>query len=85
LVVEVADSSLAIDRGTKARLYARTQIPCYWIVNLIDRQLEVLTNPGGPADAPAYGQRQVFGPDDDVPFVLEGTELARIAVRELLP
>lgn len=85
LVVEVAESSLSTDRGTKARLYARAQIPCYWIINLIDRQLEVLTNPGGPADAPAYDQRQVFGPDDDVPFVLDGTELARIAVRELLP
>lgn len=85
LFVEVADSSRAIDQGTKARLYARAGIPCYWIVNLIDRQLEVLTDPSGPADEPAYGQRQVFGPDDEVPFVLEGKELARIAVRELLP
>ena len=34
LVIEVADSSLAKDRGLKARLYAEAGIADYWIVNL---------------------------------------------------
>lgn len=85
LIVEVADTSRVIDRVTKARLYARAGIVCYWIVNLIDRQLEVFTDPSGQNDAPGYGKREVLGPDDEVPFVLEGREVARIAVRELLP
>ena len=34
LVVEVADSSAAFDRGIKAELYARHAIPEYWIVDI---------------------------------------------------
>ena len=30
LIVEVADSTLAFDRGEKASLYARTRIADYW-------------------------------------------------------
>ncbi|TMA97791.1 MAG: Uma2 family endonuclease [Deltaproteobacteria bacterium] len=41
LVVEVADSSLAQDRITKAALYARAGVPEYWIVNLRDDCVEV--------------------------------------------
>jgi Uma2 family endonuclease len=45
LLVEVAESSLADDRGTKATLYARAGIPDYWILNLVDRALEVCRDP----------------------------------------
>jgi Uma2 family endonuclease len=41
LIVEVADSSLAKDRGLKAGLYAASSVPEYWIVNLEDRAIEV--------------------------------------------
>lgn len=85
LLVEVADDSLARDRGVKKRLYARARIPFYWIVNLIDRQVEVYSKPSGPADKPDYRQRQVYGADDEVPVILDGQEIGRIAVRDLLP
>ena len=45
LVVEVAESSLAFDRCEKASLYARAGIADYWIVNLVDRALEVHREP----------------------------------------
>jgi Uma2 family endonuclease len=45
LVIEVADSSLAGDRGEKANLYAEANIADYWIVNLNDECIEVLRNP----------------------------------------
>ena len=45
LVVEVSDSTLSFDRGRKARLYARGGIADYWIVNLVDRRVEVMSNP----------------------------------------
>jgi Uma2 family endonuclease len=45
LIVEVADTSLAHDRGTKGPLYARAGIPEYWIVNLRDEVIEVYTRP----------------------------------------
>ena len=45
LVVEVADTSLAYDRTTKASLYAKAGMAEYWIVNLVNRQLEVHRHP----------------------------------------
>lgn len=45
LVVEVSDSSLKFDRDVKQKLYALAGIPEYWIVNLLDRILEVYTEP----------------------------------------
>jgi Uma2 family endonuclease len=41
LVIEVAEASLSYDRGRKARLYAECGVPEYWIVNLIERTVEV--------------------------------------------
>lgn len=45
LVVEVSDSTLVYDRTRKAAIYARAGIAEYWIVNLVDHQLEVHRNP----------------------------------------
>jgi Uma2 family endonuclease len=85
LVIEVADSSLDSDREHKGRIYARASIPVYWIVNIIDRQVEVYTSPSGPADEPAYNARQDFTPGQDVPLVLDGVEVAHIPVADVLP
>lgn len=45
LIIEVADSSLDKDRVQKSALYASAQIPEYWIVNLIDNQIEKYLSP----------------------------------------
>ena len=45
LVIEVADSSLAYDRTVKMPLYAQAGIAEAWIVNLIDRWIEVYREP----------------------------------------
>jgi Uma2 family endonuclease len=84
LLVEVADSSLTRDRGWKKRIYARARIPVYWIVNLVDCQVEVYTQPSGPAEQPDYAQRQELGLDDSVPVILDGQEVGRLAVRDFL-
>ena len=44
-IIEVSDSSLQYDRTTKKRLYARTGIPIYWIVNIPEQQLEIYQAP----------------------------------------
>ena len=85
LLVEVAETSLDRDRGWKKRIYAVARIPVYWIVNLVDRQVEVFTNPSGPGEQPDYGACQVFLPGDQVPVVLDRNEVGRIAVHDLLP
>lgn len=85
LIIEVADSSLTEDRRLKKRIYARDGIAVLWIVNLVDNRVEVYTDPTGPADQPDYRKRQDFSPIDSLPLLLEGRELGRIVVRDLLP
>lgn len=45
LLVEVSDSTLRYDQTKKARLYAKHDIPIYWIINLVKNQLEIYKNP----------------------------------------
>jgi Uma2 family endonuclease len=83
IVGEVADTSLRRDRGIKKRAYARAGIPIYWIINLQDRQVEIYTGP--TAEPPDYRDRQDYRETDEVPVLIEGKEVGRIPVRELLP
>jgi Uma2 family endonuclease len=85
LVVEVADTTLDYDLGLKLKQYALAEIPEYWVVNLVDRRVEVYTQPTGPDPHPAYRHRQDYGPGTTVPLVLDGQAIAQIAVDELLP
>jgi Uma2 family endonuclease len=67
LVVEVSDSTLAYDRGRKANLYAMRGIADYWIVNLVDGQLEVRRDPRPDPSQPlgyAYAGLTVLRPGD---------------------
>ena len=86
LVVEVADSTLRLDRRAKLPLYARARVPEYWIVNLVDRVLEVHRAPTGPVEAPAeprYGERVVIAHEGVVrPLAAPAAE---ITVADLLP
>jgi len=45
LVIEVADSSIRTDRGRKRRMYARTGIAEYWMVDLTADRMEVYRDP----------------------------------------
>jgi Uma2 family endonuclease len=85
LVVEVADSSLETDRDTKARLYARAGVPRYWIVNLGERQLEMMSEPSGPAAEPAFAAREVARAGERVALIIDGMTVGHIEVSDLLP
>jgi Uma2 family endonuclease len=85
LVVEVADSSLLRDQRDKTRIYARAGVPVYWIVNLVDRRIEVYTQPTGPTAVPAYQSFQTYQPGDAVPLVLDGVVVAAVPAADLLP
>jgi Uma2 family endonuclease len=45
LVVEVADSTLKYDTEVKDKIYARSGIPDYWVLDLKNRQLHIFRNP----------------------------------------
>ena len=86
LIVEVADASLAFDRGPKASLYARAGIEDYWIVNLIDRVVEVYRRPEPDPSISygwRYGSKTTVAPSSVViPLALPSI---RIAVADLVP
>jgi len=81
IVIEVSDSSLAFDRGIKLELYAEANIPEYWIVNLVENQVEVYTQPQGAA----YTTRTIYTTGQSVPLVLGGIAAGTIPVDDLLP
>lgn len=83
LFVEVADTTLAHDRGRKKRVYAKANIPQYWIINLVDCQIEVHGDPD--LDTGDYRKQKIFGLHDDVPFIVDGTTIGTIRLEQLLP
>jgi Uma2 family endonuclease len=86
LAIEVAESSLDFDRGEKSSLYARAGIADYWIVNLVDRVVEVYRDPTPAVAAPygwRYGSREVVSPPDSI--ALLAIPSARVTVSALLP
>ncbi len=86
LIIEVADTTYQKDKGVMMwRRYAAARIPCYWIVNLPLKQIEVYSDPSGKGKAAGYRTAVTYGPQDQVPVVLDGRELGRIAVRDVLP
>lgn len=85
LVVEVADTIIKRDRGTKKRVYARAGITVCWLVNLVNQQIEVYTQPTQSGKQPNYKQHQIYHRDDRLPVILNGGEIGQIAVREVLP
>jgi hypothetical protein len=60
-------------------------VPIYWIVDIGRRRLEIHSEPAGQAETAYYGLTQILGQDDEVALVLDGREIARFAVREILP
>jgi Uma2 family endonuclease len=86
LVVEVAESSLALDRDHKGSLYARAGVPDYWILNLLERVLEVYRDPVEDAARPfgwRYAARETLAAGAAAAPL--AAPAARIAVSDLLP
>lgn len=80
LIVEVADSSLSDDR-TQALLYAQNRIPVYWIINLVDRQIEVYSDPRPDG----YAMCDIYRSGQHVPVAVDGVIVGQIAVDDILP
>ncbi|PYN02241.1 MAG: hypothetical protein DME07_11350 [Candidatus Rokuibacteriota bacterium] len=86
LVIEVSESSLALDRDYKGSLYARAHLDDYWIVNLIDRVVEVYRQPVPDSSAPygwRYASREVLAHDASVELL--AVPSLRLRVSDLLP
>ncbi len=85
LLIEVADSSYSTDRGEKWRAYASARIPIYWIVNINQRLVEVYREPTGRGQNAAYRTTEIFGAESVVPVMIDGQNVGRVVVKEILP
>ena len=86
LIVEIAESSLAKDRTFKLALYARAGISDYWIVNLVDRVVEVYRQPVWSPSSPhgwRYASIAVARPPETI-TPLDAPH-SPVAVADLLP
>lgn len=75
LAIEVADSSLRYDRGTKARVYAAHGVAEYWIVEVDAQRLHVHRSPS--AHDSGYGSVQLL----DAPFTISPLALPALVLR----
>ena len=79
LVIEVSDTSLAYDRGTKANMYAAANVPETWVMNLVEDCIESFTGPGPNG----YANHTIYRRGDKIsPSTLPDVEFA---VDDLLP
>jgi Uma2 family endonuclease len=86
LVVEVSEFTLGLDRDRKGSLYAQANITDYWIVNLVQWQLEVYRNPIADPSHPVgfrYADRIILDPGDAIAPL--AAPHAKVAVADLLP
>ena len=80
LVVEVSDTTLANDRR-RVPTYGSAGIPVYWIVNLLDRKIEVYSGPSSSG----YSSRVDFQAGQNIPVVIDGVQVGSITVDDVLP
>ena len=86
LVVEISESSLALDRDHKGSLYARANVADYWIVNLAEQTLEVYRDPEADPAAPfGWRYRSVEVLRDEAFVSPLACSSASIRVRDVLP
>ncbi len=78
LLVQVSATNVSPDRQ-QGDLHGRSGIPVYWIVNPVNRQVEVYTDPG-PA---GYASRKDFPSGQRVPVVIDGRQTSQIAVDDI--
>lgn len=82
-VVEVADASLRRDRNVKQQIYADASIPAYMIVNLLDRLVEVYTQP--LKGTGRCGKAETLTPGQTVKVPASSGKTLNLPVRRLLP
>lgn len=85
LVGEVSDSTLNFDRTTKLSIYARSGIVEYWILNLVDKQLEIYREPELSADGAEGTYRVKLTREPSESVSLLAFPDIKISLKEIFP
>ena len=84
LLVEVAEATLSRDRNLKKQIYAPAGIPVYWIVNLVDKQIEVYSEPKTKGKSPTYLRRKEYGLTESIPILIAGKVIGEVSVASII-
>ena len=86
LVVEVSETTLDTDRvdRIRGRTYGSAGIAEYWIINLVDRCVEVYARPAAASEL-GYASRKIFRAGETIAVHVAGRDLGTLAVSDLLP
>jgi len=76
-IIEVADSSIKHDKEVKAPLYASYGIPVYWIIDIENNCIEVLTNPKGSD----YLANEIFQMGDSIVLLKKKLKVGDIIIQ----
>ena len=83
MVVEVSDTTLTTDRY-KARIYAEAGIPIYWIVNLVERVVEVYSLPILAGQTWGYAEQRSYEGDAPISVILAGQVVGQIRPNDII-
>lgn len=84
LVVEIAEASLPIDRTTKLQLYAQAAIPQYWIINLVEKFVEVYTLPSDSMHDLNYRRKRIYLRNEIIPLDLSDNATVMVPVEKFM-
>jgi len=87
LVIEVADTSLQMDREQKRPIYAQAGIDEYWVVNLNDNTIEVFRDPqqGNESNRARFQSHRILSFSDKIAVSLGDHSIGELKVSDLLP
>lgn len=83
-VIEVAESSYDQDRGVKWRGYAGARVPAHGILNLQEKRFELYGKPVGEGEEARYEEMAGYGIGEAFPVVIDGNEVGKVEVAELI-
>jgi Uma2 family endonuclease len=86
LIVEIANTSLVTDTTTKVELYALAHVPEYWVIDVVNRELQVFRDPVAKPlgrGANAYRNTQTLGENESVSPLFAPTTTVKVS--DLLP
>lgn len=85
-VVEISHHSETSDRVIKFALYAAAGVPCYWIVNVGMRTVEVWTRPASAeGESARYEMLVTYKPGQSIPVVIDGQPRGGVNVADIFP
>ena len=65
--------------------YAGAGVPIYWIVDAVNRTVEVCSRPMSLAEGPAYGERVTFREGEAIAVVIDDQPRSQVNVGDLFP